>query len=297
VTTLLEQLLNGLTLGGIYALVALGYTMVYGVLRMINFAHSEIVMLGAVFGWLFLELMPGTIGWGVTAAAFLVAVLATGLAGVLLNRIAYAPLRKSSRLTPFISAIGASLFLQNLVFLWKDSQMAFPQLIKPTPLPFGPVRANALQAFVVGTSLALMALLTLFVKKTRLGKAMRAVSQDAETAELMGIPSAFIIGLTFFIGAGLGGAAGVLNGLYYGSIKYNMGFLPGIKAFTAAVLGGIGSLPGAMLGGFLLGLLEALGAAFLPRPEWKDVFAFVVLIAVLIFRPSGLLGERGVEKV
>jgi branched-chain amino acid transport system permease protein len=200
-------------------------------------------------------------------------------------------------LTPLISAIGASLVLQNLVFLWKDSQLAFPALFQPAPVDLGPLHANTLQLFIIGTSVALMALLTLFVKKTRLGKAMRAVSQDADTAEPMGIPTNLIVAVTFFIGAGLGGAAGVLNGLYYGSIKYNMGFLPGIKAFTAAVLGGIGSLPGAMLGGFLLGILEALGAGFLPAPEWKDVFAFAVLILVLIFRPSGLLGENVSEKV
>ncbi len=296
-TSLLEQILNGLTLGGIYALIALGYTMVYGILQMINFAHSEIFMLGAVFGWAFLSFFPGASGgWAITAV-FLVSIVTTGLAGVLLDRVAYAPLRKSPRLTPLISAIGASLVLQNLVFLWKDSQLAFPHLMEPAPVNLGIVQANTLQLFIIGTSLSLMVLLTLFVKKTKLGKAMRAVSQDAETAELMGIPVNLIVGVTFFIGAGLGGAAGVLNGLYYGSIKYNMGFLPGLKAFTAAVLGGIGSLPGAMLGGFLLGILESLGAGFLPAPEWKDVFAFAVLIVVLIFRPSGLLGENVSEKV
>lgn len=296
-TIFLEQTLNGLTLGGIYALIALGYTMVYGVLRMINFAHSEIFMLGAVFGWVFLGLFPGASGVGVTVAVFVVAVVVTGAAGVLLDVVAYAPLRKSARLTPLISAIGASLILQNMVFLWKDNQLAFPRLINPTPVPLGPVTGNSLQVFILVMSVTLMALLTAFVRWTKLGKAMRAVSQDRDTAELMGIPVNLIVGLTFFIGAGLGGAAGVLNGLYYGSVKYNMGFLPGIKAFTAAVLGGIGSLPGAMLGGLLLGVLEAMGAAFLPEPEWKDVFAFAVLILVLLFRPSGLLGENVSEKV
>jgi branched-chain amino acid transport system permease protein len=296
-TTILEQLLNGLTLGGIYALIALGYTMVYGVLRMINFAHSEIFMLGAVFGWAFLGFFPGRTGVWITVAVFAFAVLVTGAAGVVLDRVAYAPLRASPRLTPFISAIGASLFLQNVVFLWKDSQLAFPRLIEPSPVPLGPVEGNMLQVFILVTCLVLMGVLTAFVRWTRLGKAMRAVSQDRETSELMGIPVNLIVGLTFFIGAGLGGAGGVLNGLYYGSVKYNMGFLPGIKAFTAAVLGGIGSLPGAMLGGLLLGVLEALGAGFLPEPEWKDVFAFAVLILVLIFRPSGLLGENVSEKV
>jgi branched-chain amino acid transport system permease protein len=296
-TALFEQLLNGLTLGGIYALIALGYTMVYGVLRMINFAHSELFMLGAVFGWGVLQFLPGDAGFGAAALAFLVSGVLAGTSGVLLDRIAYAPLRRASRLTPFISAIGASLVLQNLVFLWKDSQLAFPKLIDPAPIRLGPIQANTLQLFIVATCLILMGGLTFFVRRTKLGKAMRAVSQDAETAELMGIPTNLIVAVTFFLGAGLGGAAGVLNGLYYGSIKYNMGFLPGLKAFTAAVLGGIGSIPGAMVGGFLLGVLESLGAGFLPEAEWKDVFAFVVLILVLIFRPSGLFGENVSEKV
>jgi branched-chain amino acid transport system permease protein len=184
-----------------------------------------------------------------------------------------------------------------MVFLWRDSQLSFPRLLPIVHFRVGCLEVNSLQLFIIGASVVLMAVLSVFVKKTKLGKAMRAVSQDGETAELMGIPVNSIIALTFFIGAALGGAAGVLNGMYYGSIKYNMGFLPGIKAFTAAVLGGIGHIPGAMLGGFLLGLLEALGAGFLPEAEWKDVFAFAILIVVLIFRPSGLLGENVSEKV
>jgi branched-chain amino acid transport system permease protein len=297
VPALLEQVLNGLTLGAIYALIALGYTMVYGILLMVNFAHSEVFMLGAVFGWLALGLVPGGAGPLALVAAFACGILGAGLLGVLLDRAAYAPLRKSPRLTPLISAIGASLFLQNLVFLWKDSQLSFPRLLDIAHFRVGAVEVNSLQIFIIGVSLALMAVLTVFVRRTRLGKAMRAVSQDQETSELMGIPVDRIIAMTFLIGGALGGAAGVLNGMYYGSIKYNMGFLPGIKAFTAAVLGGIGSIPGAVLGGFLLGLLESLGAAFLPESEWKDVFAFAVLIVVLIFRPSGILGENVSEKV
>jgi branched-chain amino acid transport system permease protein len=297
VPALLEQVLNGLTLGAIYALIALGYTMVYGILLMVNFAHSEVFMLGAVFGWLALGLVPGGAGPLALVAAFACGILGAGLLGVLLDRAAYAPLRKSPRLTPLISAIGASLFLQNLVFLWKDSQLSFPRLLDIAHFRVGAVEVNSLQIFIIGVSLALMAVLTVFFRRTRLGKAMRAVSQDQETSELMGIPVDRIIAMTFLIGGALGGAAGVLNGMYYGSIKYNMGFLPGIKAFTAAVLGGIGSIPGAVLGGFLLGLLESLGAAFLPESEWKDVFAFAVLIVVLIFRPSGILGENVSEKV
>ncbi|MBI4396808.1 MAG: branched-chain amino acid ABC transporter permease [Elusimicrobia bacterium] len=293
----LEQILNGLTLGGIYALIALGYTMVYGILLMINFAHSELFMLGAVLGWLVYGLLPSSAGPLAAVAVFLFSMAGTGLLGILLYRAAYAPLRKAPRLTPLISAIGASLFLQNLVFLWKDSQLSFPGLLPLVQVNIGSLTVNSLQVFIISTSLLLMAVLSVFVKKTKLGKAMRAVSQDPDTAELMGIPVNFIIAVTFFIGAALGGAAGVLNGMYYGSIKYNMGFLPGIKAFTAAVLGGIGNIPGAMLGGFLLGILESLGAGFLPEAEWKDVFAFAILIVVLIFRPSGLLGENVSEKV
>jgi branched-chain amino acid transport system permease protein len=293
---LLEQLLNGLTLGGIYALVALGYTLVYGVLRMINFAHSELFMGGAVAGWAVLTLFPGH-GIGAAVLAFAVAMALVGLFAVVLDRVAYAPLRRAPRLMPLISAIGASLVLQNAVFLWRDNQLPFPALVSTQPRAWGPVSVSGLQLFIIGTSVALMAVLTLFIQKTRLGKALRAVSQDAPTAELMGIPVDRLIALTFFIGGALGAAAGVLNGLYYGSVKYNMGFVPGVKAFTAAVLGGIGNVPGAMLGGFLLGFLEALGVAFLPEPAWKDVFAFGLLILVLIFRPSGLLGEHVTEKV
>jgi branched-chain amino acid transport system permease protein len=291
-----DQTVNGLTLGGIYALIALGYTLVYGVLRMINFAHSELFMTGAMAGWVAVDLMGGS-GPMAVAAAFAVAMGAAGGVGVLLDRLAYAPLRRAPRLTPLISAIGASLIMQNVVFLWRNSQLSFPPLLAARSLALGPLRADTLQLFIIGSSVALMAALALFIKKTRWGKALRAVSQDPEAAELMGIPVDRVIAATFFLGGALGGAAGLLNGLYYGSIKYNMGFLPGVKAFTAAVLGGIGSIPGAMLGGFLLGLLEALGAALLPEPEWKDVFAFGVLILVLLVKPSGLLGEHVSEKV
>ncbi len=296
----IEQLLNGLTLGGIYALIALGYTLVYGVLRMINFAHSELFMLGGVMGWVLLSAGPvgGSLPMEVSVPlVFVLAMAGSGLCGVVLNRVAYAPLRRSERLTPLLSAIGASMVLQNAVFLWRDSQLAFPSLMSRPPFLIGGIRFNLSQVLIISVSVVLMGLLTFFIQKTRWGKALRAVSQDADTAQLMGIPVGRLVALTFFIGGALGGAAGVLNGLYYGSIKYNMGFTPGIKAFTAAVLGGIGSIPGAMLGGFLLGMVESLGAGFLPRPEWKDVFAFAVLMGVLMFRPAGLLGQRVVEKV
>lgn len=296
-TTFFDQLLNGLTLGSIYALIALGYTMVYGVLRMINFAHSELFMLGGVAAWWVLGRSPLGAGAAGTTVGFLVAMGLSGGLAVGLYRVAYAPLRRSNRLTPLISAIGASLFLQNLVFLWQDSQLAFPEMGFQRRFQWGPLSLQSLQAAIVTTAVVLMAVLTFFVQKTRHGKAMRAVAQDPDTAELMGIPVQRLIALTFFLGGVLGGAAGVLNGMYYGSVKYSMGFLPGVKAFTAAVLGGIGSLPGAMLGGLLLGVLEALGTGFLPEPEWKDVFAFGVLILVLLLRPTGLLGENVSEKI
>jgi branched-chain amino acid transport system permease protein len=293
----IEQLVNGLTLGSIYALIALGYTMVYGVLRMINFAHSEIFMFGALSG-LLVVLLPLHLPWFASLPlAFASGVLCSAVAAGLMEKIAYAPLRRASRLAPLISAIGVSIVLQNAVFLWRDESLAFPNVLPETRLDLGVASLSGLQVLILFVSVALMVILQLFVMRTRLGKAMRACSQDQQAAALMGIPVNWIITLTFLIGGGLGGAAGFLNGMYYGSVKYNMGFIPGVKAFTAAVLGGIGNIPGAMLGGILMGVLEALGAGFLPRPEWKDVFSFSILILVLVFRPSGLLGERVAEKV
>lgn len=295
--TLIEQLLNGLTLGSIYALVALGYTMVYGILMMINFAHSEIFMLGAFVGWGGFLLTNGLPFPLQIIAVLLMICLACGVVVYFIEKTAYAPIRKAPRLTPLISAIGISIVLQNIVFLWRDDFLGFPQIISQHHLSFGMVHISVIQLVILVCALAIMVLLWLFVQKTRTGQAMRACSQDREAAELVGIPVNAIISICFVLGAMLGGIGGTLYGIYYGSIKYNMGFLPGMKAFTAAVLGGIGNIPGAMLGGLLLGLCEALGAAFLPQAQWKDVFSFGILIAVLIIRPSGILGERIAEKV
>ncbi len=300
----LQQLINGLTLGSIYALVALGYTMVYGILLMINFAHSEIFMCGAYFGYFFYNIFSGinflqkNLGI-LVLVVFSLTMLMTALLGVCMERIAYKPLRHAPRLTALISAIGVSIFLQNLVMLTISNQsIPYPEIFPVKKLTFYLAEINSLQIFIILFSIFLMFLLRLFIQYTRLGKAMRAVSQDRETAQLMGINVDLIISLTFFIGAGLGGAAGVLNGMYYGSIKYNMGFLPGIKAFTAAVLGGIGNVTGAMFGGYLLGICEAFGAGYIPGgAEWKDVFAFAILILVLILKPSGILGQRLPERV
>lgn len=297
INTFFEQLINGLTLGSIYALVALGYTMVYGILLMINFAHSEIFMLGAFLGCGALALcagLPGPLG---IALAFVLAMTVCGLVAAGVEKLAYKPLRKAPRLAPLISAIGVSIVLQNAVFLWRDDFLGFPAVLPEMHLSLGVTHVSLIQVVILGSSLSLMAGLWVFVHHTRFGQAIRACSQDRETAELVGIPVNRMISLTFFIGAMLGGAAGVLYSLYYGSIKYNMGFVPGMKAFTAAVLGGIGNVPGAMLGGLVLGISESLGAAFLPEAQWKDVLAFGILIVVLIIRPSGLLGERTAEKI
>jgi branched-chain amino acid transport system permease protein len=292
-----EQLVNGLTLGSIYALVALGYTMVYGILLMINFAHSEIFMLGAFAGCGILVIAPA-LPWPLAVAlAFVCAMIVCGGAAVTVEKLAYRPLRRAPRLAPLISAIGVSIVLQNAMFLWRDDFVGFPPILPQQRLEVGNVDISSTQIVILVSALLLMSGLWLFVNRTRLGKAIRACSQDREAAELMGIPVNRMISVTFFIGAALGAAAGILYSFYYGSIKYNMGFVPGMKAFTAAVLGGIGNVPGAMLGGIVLGVAESLGTGFLPEAEWKDVFAFAILIIVLIVRPSGLLGERTAEKV
>ena len=276
---------------------ALGYTMVYGILLMINFAHSEIFMLGAFVGCGLLTLCAGFPAPVALAVAFMIAMVVCGATAAGIEKIAYTPLRKAPRLAPLISAIGVSIVLQNSFFLWRDDFLGFPLTIPEVRFQVGPVQVSLIQLVILGSSLLLMLGLWVFVNHTRFGQAIRACSQDRQAAGLMGIPVNRMISLTFFIGAALGGAAGILYSLYYGSIKYNMGFVPGMKAFTAAVLGGIGNVPGAMLGGLVLGIAESLGAAFLPESEWKDVFAFGILILVLIIRPSGLLGERTAEKV
>ncbi len=272
--------------------------MVYGILLMINFAHSEIFMLGAFSALVVLTSVSGILPWPVAITlAFMAAMILCGLTAIAIEKIAYVPLRRAPRLAPLISAIGVSIVLQNIVFLWRNDFVPFPVVLTDSSLNFGFAQISTIQVVILVSSLSLMGLLWLFVHHTRYGQAIRACSQDREAAELMGIPVNRMVSLTFFIGAVLGGAAGILYSFYYGSIKYNMGFVPGMKAFTAAVLGGIGNIPGAMLGGLLLGVSESLGAAFLPEASWKDVLAFGILILVLILRPTGLLGERTAEKV
>jgi len=301
----LQQFVNGLTLGGMYALLALGYTLVYGILLMINFAHAEMFMFGAYVGLFTLQGLSQIPFFTSSGSAllllyvltFLVAMVATGILGVVIERFAYRPLRHAPRLAPLISAIGVSLFLQNAALLWISSRsLPFPVLFEVRAFKVGGASISSMQIMIIGITILLMLVLDSFVSRTRLGKSMRATSQDRDTAGLMGIDINRVIALTFFIGPALGAAAGIFSGMYYGNIKYNMGFIPGIKAFTAAVVGGIGNLRGAMLGGFLLGLLESLAAAYIST-GYKDVIAFVILIIVLIFKPGGLLGESVAEKV
>lgn len=299
---LIQQLVNGLTLGAIYALIALGYTLVYGILAMINFAHSEVLMLGSFAALGLAMWAPAAFGSGPLGLAgmFAASMIGAGAVNVIVERLAYRPLRHISRLAPLISAIGVSIVLQNGVFLWISTQsLSFPQPVAIKPVDIGGgATMSSLQMTILLAALGLMALLHFFVEKTKLGKAMRACADDLQTAGLMGIDADLVVAVTFFVGGALGGAAGVLYGMNYGSIKYNLGFLPGAKAFTAAVLGGIGNIRGAVLGGFILGFLEVLSSGYIPNgAQWRDVVAFTVLIVVLLFRPSGILGEKVAEKV
>ena len=313
---IIPQLLSdGLTLGFVYAIVAIGYTMVYGILEFINFAHSELFMFGAFVGTevlLLLKSLGFLAGMSPTLAlilALLVAMIASGAMGVAVDRIAYRPVRGAPKLVPFISAIGVSFILQDVVRMVEEAKNGNYYLYAPSLFTKRIQIADNMvipekTLYIIGLCLMIMAALTLFVNKNKWGKAMRAVAQDRETAKLMGINVDLVISLTFLIGAGMGGAAGTLFSVQYGSISPYSGFILGMKAFTAAVFGGIGKIPGAMLGGVLLGLIEVFGAAFLGAltggmfgSEYKDVLAFTILILILIFKPSGLLGKPVGEKV
>jgi len=325
----IQQLINGLTLGAVYAVVALGYTMVYGIIQLINFAHGEVVMIGAMVAYSVIVALVGAhtslpplVILGIAALA---AIPVCIIVGYLLERVAYRPLRRAPRLAPLITAIGLSIVLQHLaLIIWSRNPLPYPQVIATVPYhltshPDGATITNV-QIGIIGLSLVMMAALLLLVYRTKLGIAMRAVAQNPQVAGLMGIDINQVISLTFVIGAALAAVAGVMDASYYGIAHYQMGFLLGLKAFSAAVLGGIGNLGGAMLGGLLMGIIEALGAGYVgeltnlcglahwsdalaqrcandPHLEvfgsnYQDVFAFVVLILVLTLRPSGLLGER-----
>ncbi len=298
----LQQLINGIALGGIYALIALGYTMVYGIIELINFAHGDVFMLGSFVAIAVLSVFG--LGHPATGASlilvllylFLATSVLSGLIGVVIERVAYRPLRNAPRLAPLISAIGVSFILQNIVFLWRGpSPVSFPDVMPEAVITVGNVIIRGKQIFILFSSLIMMASLQLFVQRTRMGKAMRATAQDPSAAALMGINVNYTIALTFFIGSALAGAAGIIYGLYYTSVVFNIGYIAGLKAFTAAVLGGIGNLGGAMLGGFLIGIIEAFSAQYSSQ-AWADSIVFAVLILVLILRPTGLLGQQLAER-
>ncbi len=295
-----QQLVNGTVLGATYGLIALGYTMVYGIIQLINFAHGEVFMIGAFGGlavyryWIPESWQANP--WIALPLVMLVAIIAAVAVAVAMERLAYRPLRNAPRLAPLITAIGVSIVLQEAVRLFYPGgkrQQPFPKLISSGTIEVGGVTIAWVSIFVVAVALGLMVALQLFVKTTRLGKAMRATSQDPQTARLMGINIDRVIVLTFVLGAALAGVAGVMQGMRFAQIDFRIGFLAGLKAFTAAVLGGIGNINGAVLGGFLLGIVETLATQYVPHgSSWKDVWAFVVLIGVLVLRPGGLLGER-----
>ncbi|MGA9667335.1 MAG: branched-chain amino acid ABC transporter permease [Gallionella sp.] len=303
---LLQQIINGLVQGSVYALVALGYTMVYGILGLINFAHGEIVMIGAM---LVLSSLTALLAWGVPPLLALLLSILLAMAGCMalgygIERIAYRPLRHAPRLAPLITAIGVSIVLQNLaMMIWGREYHSFPQLITNHLHNFGGAIINDTQIIIFLLALAIMAALMVLVHRTRLGRAMRAVAENQHAAQLMGVDINRVISITFMLGSALAAVAGLMVSANYGLAHYYMGFLLGLKAFTAAVLGGIGNLRGAMLGGLLLGLIESLGAGYIGDltggffgSNYQDVFAFFVLIIVLVFRPSGLLGERIAER-
>lgn len=288
-----QQLINGISLGSIYALIALGYTMVYGIVKLINFAHGDVFMVGAFIGFYSITILH--LGF---LPALLISMAACALFGVLIERIAYKPLRNATRIAALITAIGVSLFIEyGTIYLRGAQPEAYPSNVVPakTIQIFG-IEINSQSLLILGVSLLLMVLLQFIVHKTKIGKAMRAVSHDMDAARLMGINVDNTISATFAIGSALAGAAGVIFGMYYTKIEPLMGIIPGLKAFVAAVLGGIGIIPGAMVGGLLLGVIEALVSA-LGYSLWRDGVAFVVLILILIFRPSGLFGKNVREKV
>ncbi len=300
-----QQVVNGLSLGGIYALIALGYTMVYGIIELINFAHGDVYTLGTFFSLAILTALGvsgelhGPALLGIVLLTIALSMLLCGIVGVLIERLAYRRLRNAPRLAPLITAIGMSFILENVMQLWRGpSPVPFPQIIPNPSVTLGGVEISAKQGLVIGLAIVMMVSLQAFIFNTKIGKAMRATAQDRDAAQLMGINVNTTIAMTFLIGSALAGAAGFVSGVYYGTTWFFNGFEAGLKAFTAAVLGGIGNIAGAMLGGFLIGLIEAIATQYIPQgAQWSNVVVFSVLVLVLIFRPSGLLGESLPEKV
>lgn len=297
VSLLGQQLVNGITLGSVYALIAVGYTMVYGVIQLINFAHGEVYMMGAFFSFTMVTAF-GVNFW----VAFPVTIVLCSILGILLDVVAYRPLRKAPRLAALITAIGMSLFLQNLaLIIWGSQIKAFPRPTLPTvffeaAVTMGDIIITWLQVFILLVATLMMAGLHTIIHHTKVGTAMRAIAQDKVTASLMGINVNRVISFTFAIGSAMGGVAGILVGIYYNAIWPTMGYIAGIKAFAAAVLGGIGSVPGAMLGGGVLGMAEVMGAGYISS-AYRDGIAYAVMILVIIFKPSGLLGRSTLKKV
>ena len=298
-----QQFINALTIGAIYALIALGYTMVYGIIELINFAHGDVFMVGAFASmFVLINILGQSTSSSATSvpqavflivATFAIVMPAMGLLGVAIERFAYRPLRNAPRLAPLITAIGVSFILQNIIqIIFGPSPINTPQVIPPTArVEIGNVSIGAINVFVITVSVAMMIGLQLFVSRTRLGRAMRSTASDRDAAQLMGVDINRTIALTFFIGSALAGAAGVVQGMYFGTIQFSLGFQAGLKAFTAAVLGGIGNIAGAALGGFIIGFVET-GAAAFGLFAWGQAAVFAVLIITLVFRPSGLLGQQ-----
>ncbi|MBC7454407.1 MAG: branched-chain amino acid ABC transporter permease [Massilia sp.] len=306
--TFIQQIINGLVLGSMYALIALGYTMVYGVLNLINFAHGDVLMIGAMIGLWLLKLLnavaPGLPGYVNLFLAMAGAVPACILVNLLIERVAYRRLRNAPRLAPLITAIGVSILLQTFaMMIWGRSPLPFPQLLSTEPIKIGGALISQTQLLLLVLAALSMGALVVLVEKTKMGRAMRATAENPRVAGLMGVDSNKVIVATFAIGAALAAVAGVMWGANYSSIQFAMGFIPGLKAFSAAVLGGIGNIYGAMIGGILLGIIESLGAGYIGDltggflgSHYQDIFAFVVLIIVLTIRPSGIMGERVADR-
>lgn len=290
--SLIQQVINGVSLGSIYALIALGYTMVYGIIKLINFAHGDIYMVGAYIGYGFIR--NAGIGF---VPALLISMIICAILGVIIEKIAYKPLRGATRIATLITAIGVSYLLQNvMIYFMGAERRAFPAAFATRSFSFGGISINSQQIMIILTTIFLMIVLQVIVKYTKMGKAMRAVSTDMDAAQLMGIHVDNVISFTFILGSTLAGAAGVLVGIYYNSIDPLMGVTPGLKAFVAAVFGGIGIIPGAMVGGYLIGIIETLVSAY-GGSMFKDAVVYLILILILIVKPSGIFGKNIKEKV
>ncbi|SHE56757.1 branched-chain amino acid transport system permease protein [Tissierella praeacuta DSM 18095] len=288
----MEQLSNGIALGSIYALTAIGFTMVYGIIRLINFAHGDVYMIGAFLTYTGLTIFNMSI-----MLAFLFGMIGASIFGILIAKFAYSPVFKAPKINLFLSAVGVGIFLENFAMLiWGPETQSFPTVINNKIFSFMGIRVNTIQLIILGTTIVLVAVLTYIVQYTRIGRAMRCVSQDMDVSRLMGINTNKVVYFTFALGSSLGAAAGTLVAIYYKAAYPMMGYVPGLKAFIAAVIGGIGSIPGAMLGGLIMGVSESLGAAYISS-GYRDAIAFIILIIILILKPDGLLGKGIKEKV